>query len=228
MIKKHLLKNCFFFVFASCLLLLACEREQDLPQNSLPPPAPAATPIDTAFPHSYYPVYPGSFWRYNVNTANGTVIETDSTLPTYFIDFYVDTPIYLVPITYFSDSMYVPLLNGKPIYGYFKIDTLGNPFGEFNRPWPIISETVGDTFERAWTDKRFGDYSEKLIVLSKTQVGPDSVITLKGHWVYGPNINNISIQEYVKNIGLTKHFVIDTVANDTVYKRVLISYLVND
>jgi hypothetical protein len=149
LIKKQPLKNLVFVALVSSLFLFACEREQDLTQNTPPPPAPAATPIDTAFPHSYYPVYPGSFWQYYVTTANGTVIETDSTSPSYLIDFYVDTPNYLVPITFFSDSMYVPLFNGKPIYGYSKIDTLGNPFGEFNRLWPIISETVGDTFERA-------------------------------------------------------------------------------
>ncbi|MGL4597630.1 MAG: hypothetical protein ACRCYO_08885 [Bacteroidia bacterium] len=222
------MKKSIVFSLCCVFFLFACEREQDLTQNAPPPPAPAAAPIDTVFPRSYYPIYPGSYWQYTVTTPNGTSVEFDSASASYGIDFYVDTPNFLVPVTYFSDSMYVPKLNGNAVYGYSKIDHVDNPFGDFYIPWPILSETVGDTFERAWTDKRFGDYSEKLIVLSKTQIGPDSVITLKGHWVYGPNINNISIQEYVKNIGLTKHLVIDTVANDTVYKRVLTSYLVND
>lgn len=178
----------------------------------------------TYVPFDYYPVYPGSWWLYEVNGSTTEQVEVSAT---YLPHSYVNSPTNLSGAQTFSDTAYVPFLNGQPIYGYNKINWVSPPFGGYYAQWPILSETIGYEFERDWTDKRYGDFSEKVKVTGKFFNGTDSILTLEGHWVYGPNISKKSFQTYGKNIGLMHEFIIDTLGGDTVYKKVLIDYLIN-
>jgi hypothetical protein len=178
----------------------------------------------TIVPFNYYPVYPGSWWLYEVNDTTTEQVEVSST---YLPHRYVNAPGNGSGMDSYSDTTYVPFLNGKPIYGYNKIAWVAPPFGNYYVQWPILSEEVGFEFERDWTDKRFGDFSEKVKVTSKYFNGTDSIITLEGHWVYGPNVSKKSYQTFGKNIGLTTEYIVDTLTMDTVYKKTLLNYFVN-
>ncbi len=85
----------------SCILftnLFSCKKDDP---NNL---------YDTIFPLSYFPVYPGSFWEY-VNYLNDTNrLVTD---PAYVLDFYIEGS-----AAYVSDTFYVPVYDGVPIWGY--------------------------------------------------------------------------------------------------------------
>ena len=178
----------------------------------------------TYVPLSYYPVYPGSWWLYEVNDTTTEQVEVSAT---YLPHRYINAPANLSGVQTYSDTAYVPFLNGQPIYGYNKINWVSPPFGNYYVQWPILSEQVGFEFERDWTDKRFGDFSEKVKVISKFFNGTDSIITLEGHWVYGPNVSRKSYQSFGKNIGLISSYVVDTLTVDTVYKKVLLDYHIN-
>jgi hypothetical protein len=178
----------------------------------------------TVVPMNYYPVYPGSWWLYEVND---TTTEQFQVSETYQPHSYENTASESWESPTFSDTVFVPFLNGKPIYGYNKIEWVRPPFGDYYVQWPILSEQVGFEFEREWTDKRYGDFSEKLKVTSKYFNGTDSIITVEGHWVYGPNVSRKSYQTFGKNIGLMTEHIVDTLSVDTVYKKVLLNYFVN-
>lgn len=178
----------------------------------------------TVVPMSYYPVYPGSWWTYQVND---TTTEQAEVSATYLPHSYINSPESISENQTYSDTVYVPFVNGNPTYGYNKIAWVAPPFGNYYVQWPILSEEVGFEFERDWTDKRFGDFSEKIKVTNKYFNGTDSIITLEGHWVYGPNVSKKSYQTFGKNIGLTTEYIVDTLTMDTVYKKTLLNYFVN-
>ncbi len=199
-------------------MFFACEKNQEIPMAKEPS-------YDTIYPRSYFPVYPGSWWKYKINNAE---IITSSVSNEYQLNFYrISDNSSLAPLLY-SDTVYVPLLDAQPIYGYEKIEWRRPPFGDYYIEWPILSETVGFKFERNWEDKRYGDFTEKVEVKQKLLHGTDSVLILEGHWVYGPNQKNKSYQTYIKEIGLVKEFIVDTTTSDTLYKKELIDYFVND
>ena len=206
----------FFTLFLCSCSLFSCTWEMEQVENTQEP--------ITYVPFDYYPVYPGSWWLYEVNGSTTEQVEVSAT---YLPHSYVNSPTNLSGAQTFSDTAYVPFLNGQPIYGYNKINWVSPPFGGYYAQWPILSETIGFEFERDWTDKRYGDFSEKVKVTGKFFNGTDSILTLEGHWVYGPNISKKSFQTYGKNIGLMHEFIIDTLGGDTVYKKVLIDYLIN-
>lgn len=212
----------FILFIANNVFFTSCESTDDpIPINSVV--------YDTIKPKDYFPVYPGSWWKYKINDTSSII---DSTCNVYKQNSYVisrdwdDVPTY-------SDTLYVPFLNGCPIYGYYKVEYIAPPFGDYYKKWPILSETIGYEFDRGWTDYRHGDQNEHVKVVQKILRNNDSIIILKGHWVpndfnmEGGNLNNISIQEYKKYVGLTNYYLIDTTINDTIYKKVLIDYFIN-
>jgi hypothetical protein len=189
-------------------------------------PQPVA--YDTIRPLGYYPVYPGSWWKYMVN---GTQISYDSVGAQYMLHSYKNNQSSYDSagniVDYYSDTVFVPFLNGRPIYGYKRIEHIMPPFGNYYTQWPILSETVGFSFDRFWTDKRYGDFSEKVRVEDKYFDGQDSVLILEGHWVYGPAVNKKSYQKYLKGIGLTYEVIIDTISQDTLFEKKLMDFLIN-
>jgi len=205
-------------ILLAILLMTACRKDDVVIDPSIVNPA---TTYDTIKPKSYLPYFPGSWWKYQLNDTAEITISTSST---YILHSYLD---YINYDLLNTDSVYVPFYNSEPVYGYDKIEYIAPPFGGSYKKWPILSEVVGFSFNRDWTDPRWGDFNEKVQVSEKIFNGQDSVIILKGHWVYGPKISWKSYQEYTKGVGLTKEFIVDTLTNDTVLKKILIDYYIN-
>ncbi len=63
-------------------------------------------------------------------------------------------------------------------------------------------------------------------VVSKDVEAGDSVIIVRGHWNLF-NTEQISTRKYVKNVGLISWIVVDTVANDTIFRKELVNYYIN-
>ncbi len=213
------------FIILIFVFLFACKK--DIPVTE-PDPVNNVNGYDTLKPLNYYPVYPGSYWKYLENDTDTVIHSTSSSyLPHSYLS-YKGLDGYGNYVEQYSDTVYVPFLNNNPIYQYHKIQYVAPPFGGNYTQWPILSETVGFQFERNWEETQYGDFREHVKVVQKTvNNDQDSVIILKGHWVLGPNINKITTEVYIKDIGLSSHFLIDTVAMDTINKLQLINYHIN-
>ena len=184
---------------------------------------------DTIKPMDYYPVYPKSWWKY---VTDDSTIIVDSTSNSYRLHCYKINPDWAYdpdkPDIEYSDSFYVSFFNSGPVYGYDKIEHIQAPFGDYYTRWPILREIVGFQFHRSWQDMRYDDYREKVVVTNKFYNGNDSVLILEGTWVYGPNSNNKSYQEYVKGVGLVRELLIDKTSNDTIYTKHLTDYFISN
>jgi hypothetical protein len=202
------------------VLFISCE-EEIIPDN---PDIINTNSIDTIKPLPYYPVYPGSWWTYQIDNNEMVTKRVQDQYQLHFYKLGSLDP--WGPATY-SDTVYVPFFDSKPIYGYDKIEWRFPPFGDYYMKWPILSEVIGFQFERSFSDPRYGDFSEKVKVTGKIFNGTDSILILEGHWVYGPAVHYRSYQEYKKNIGLTYEFIVDTLSHDTIYKKVLVDYFIN-
>lgn len=101
-----------FFSLALLLLfglLTACQRDPDVPVAEDQVADPSVPVIDTAFPKSYFPVYPGSTWEYR--NENGQ-LQSSYTHPGYVLDSYwVDVE------NDFHPATYVPRYVGPIFYG---------------------------------------------------------------------------------------------------------------
>lgn len=180
---------------------------------------------DTLVPGPYFPVYPGSYWDYEIDGQPG---HRDSTSSSYVPHQYRTG---YIPETYdyaYSDTAYVPIFNGNPIYGYNKIEP--PPSSHYNAAgdqlWPFLSETVGACLYSDWADPRYQYGGENMRVVSKDVEAGDSVIIVRGHWNLF-NTEQISTRKYVKNVGLISWIVVDTVANDTIFRKELVNYYIN-
>jgi hypothetical protein len=175
-------------------------------------------------PGSYFPVYPGSWWKYAVND---TLMITDSTADEYVIHNYVTyydndgSPFYSDKcyVPYYYSAQHSPLGITGPIYGYSKIVSTLWPQG--NTLWPILNEQVGYHFTAVPVDNHT-TVVETITVTEKYFNGKDSVLVLVGR----PNldVSDIHVSEFYKDIGLARDFRIDTISGDTSNKIVLVEY----
>lgn len=205
----NLIKKQLIFISCICLIAFGCSKEDK--------------PV-AIYPGSYFPCYPNSWWEYQIINIdkefeiNDTTPDTWTTSSTYKAHSYGCS-------SSMSKIVFVPFLNGKPIYGYRKLQNSYAPYLNCDELWPILSETVGYKYRRSWTSSRYGDENEYLEVTQKTFDGTDSLIVVEGVWgTRGPNNHNRSYQVYKKGIGLTDHYIIKKSSRDTVYKRVLVDY----
>lgn len=212
------MKSYAIFLILLIFLNLSCKKDNEIvPQIK-------DQQFDTIKPYPYLPVYPGSWWIYVINDTDTVYTSVSAKYVLHSFRATQNVP-WITQI--YSDSVYVPFLDSKPIYGYEKIEWIYPPFGDYYKKWPILSEQIGFCFKRDFTDMRYGDYAEYVEVKNKVFNGSDSIILLEGHWVYGPNITHKSYQEFMKWVGLTKEFVIDTISNDTIYKKQLVNFFIN-
>jgi len=219
------MKNLALIIIISVFL---CECKKDNSSTNSNNNLNWAPSYDTLKPLNYYPIYPGSYWKYLENDSDTVIYNASSTYLLHNYLKYKGNDINGNYVELYSDTVYVPFLNNNPIYQYNKIQHIDPPFGDHYTLWPILSENIGFQFDRSWGDTRFGDFREKVKVIQKTvNNDQDSIIILRGHWVFGPNIKNITIEVYNKDIGLSSHLTIDTVAMDTIYKLQLIDYYIN-
>lgn len=177
-------------------------------------------------PGSYFPVYPNSWWKYLVDDS---IIQFDTTSDDYLVDSYL---LYENPDIY-SDPARVPFLNGKPIYGYYFVESIGYPSNYYglHELWPILSEKAGDYFCAYWSDQRYPNPYEYVTVKSKTFDGTDSVLLLVSGWTTAYVDYDVypkkRYRTFVKGIGLTNDILVDTVTSDTLSRKILIDYFVN-
>jgi hypothetical protein len=184
-------------------------------------PAAKQTPVpDTIKPLSYYPIYPGSWWKY---LQNDTGIVLSKASVTYQANSFMELS---SGGNVASPVCMVPYLDGQPIYGYQEIAFIPPPFGGYYTKWPILSETIGAQFSKYWVDPRTQSVSEQITVMSKTRVGSDSILTLKGSLNNPPYNTQKTYYLYQKGVGLINTYTIDTVSHDTLSSLRLLSYYI--
>jgi len=185
-------------------------------------------------PGSYFPVYPGSWWIYNINDS---IIVKDSTYPNYIL---TEIPSQAID----KEQVYVPFLNtsldepieingSNAINGFvFKYDRVVfyPKKGPGNTLWPILSERIGQRFDVIPYDVTHNPTIEKSTVQAKVFNGQDSVLIINSYFT---NIGTHEVlpfkrhREFTKNIGLSMNVLYDTLKGDTVYKKILLDYYVN-
>ena len=129
-----------------CLLVASCSPPEDDP-----PPPPPAVSYDTVFPQSYLPAFPGSYWKYT--DMNGQV-SSIGTGPDYIKDAYSESMSGFV-----SDTCYVPVYVGIPLWGYnlnagpishagsITISALLSESTPIGHPWQIVGH-AGNAISR--------------------------------------------------------------------------------
>lgn len=209
--------------------------------NNTTPTVVTPKKIDTLKPFSYFPVFPGSYWKYLVNNKDTLLIQTNPTYEksSYDIGFLFDQNKEL-----YSDPVYVPVLTNpnpnhlydyvfaatsKAIYQYSDIIKLGPPtMGSTGLNKALfLSEKIGAVITRGSYDGRYQDFRETVVVTQKTIINGDSVLILKGQYNKTNMPNLFSYEKYIKNVGLALRYVTDSISHDTVYKCKLLSYHIN-
>lgn len=231
----------FSTILISCLF--SCKKDDDIPET------PYDVAVMTFTPKSYYPTYPGSYWKYRIvektylkkTKGNDVTYELQSQDTSYTTSKVSDTYLPHSFITYsdsegetYSDVAMVPFVDDEPVYGYSKIDFKNKPpFGyKSYKEYPFLSETVGFEFKDGWYDPRFAYTGANNIIYDKTvDENKDSLIIVYGD--YGASVpehkrplNNWIY--YYKNIGLKNHYVFNSDINDTTYYKELIEYHINN
>jgi hypothetical protein len=162
-------------------------------------------------PGPYFPVYPNSWWKYIVNDST---LITYTTSNRYILHSYQAS----------SDPVFVPFYNGQPIYKYDRI--VSNAFG--THKWPILSEIIGFSFT-VNPESQYPEYNEMATVKAKIFDGQDSVLIIVGTFFWGVDYPQVTFpekrySEFVKDVGLVKDVIYDTITNDTSLKKILIDY----
>ncbi len=224
-------------------ILFSCKKETKADFNKEYPPR----IYDTIKPLPYFPVYPGSYWKYAV-TVSVTIPysnpltyniystnETYSTSSTYRKDSYIihNTP----PVNdIYSDTVLVPFYNEIPIWGYL------NHFYRYqnslqNRFVRIVSDSLA--VGASWFEyNEFSGYTNLSIRTKDTnlvlngQVYSPVIIVRSKKEEYGGGdgpYSGISDLYYAKNIGLIKTITVYT-SNEQRYQLKeshLIEYHIN-
>jgi hypothetical protein len=176
---------------------------------------------------SYFPVYPGSYWKYLVNDS---VLAVDSTNSAYELGYILnskgDKEFYYVP--FYNASSLSPLGHSSQIYKYGRWDH--NNIG-FCGIWPLLSETIGYTF----ADHPVGTLPSEaihFIVKAKRFDGKDSVLIQEGTYFIDywdlPVTSEKVHQEFIKGVGLALDIVYDTITYDTISKKILVDYYISN
>jgi hypothetical protein len=208
-------------------LVLSCNKDKcsGLSKNTAHCKALKAASHPTVFPLSYFPVYPGSYWKYE-DLASGQ-ITTKNTEPTYKKD--------LNRTSYASkaDTFYVPYYEGVPIWGYSMHATTINKFGEYPFTKILSDSTVK---VQPWTMYRWSG-----ILIRRKVKTRDTTIIIKGKSYYptivmqdyndeGPSRGlRQSESYYTKDIGLIMYKTFGGYPYDTLFTStiVLVEHYIN-
>lgn len=179
----------------------------------------------TVFPLSYFPAYPGSYWKYE-NILNGE-ITTKKTEPTYLKD--------LNRTSHASkaDTFYVPYYQKEPTWGYSLHSTVINTYGDYPY-FRILSDTL--SVGAQWTVYHWGGVHIMRKIKAK-----DATIVIKGKSYYPtivmqdynyegpPKGLRQSESYYTKDIGLIMYKTFGGYPSDTMYTTtiVLVDYFIN-
>jgi hypothetical protein len=178
------------FVIGSSALFVSCKKDKA-------PPVIIPKTIDTLYPLSYLPVYPGSYWKYVDSNGDSTI---DITNPTYELDYWSNTADH-------SDTYYAPMYNGIYIWGYQAHKSTGHPLSPPMQT--ILSENLAVGSQWEIFNDQGNTIMRKIIV-------KDTTITISGIDYY-PTIGVEEYQQigpatylwyarryYTKDIGLIK------------------------
>jgi len=176
------------FLFGFMLILSSsCEKEKE---------------AEIIYPNPYYPVYPGSYWVYEVldrvtigtdeYTYDTTIVEI-TTSDSYQTHSYItgrdsDKDVYsdeaLVPFVYNSSEH--EIFYSGPIYGYDRIDIRTTPpFGHTaHKKYRFLHFNEGQEYRASWSDPRYEFSGPNYTVVdhSTNNVG-ESILTLKAHYL---------------------------------------------
>lgn len=176
----------------------------------------------TIYPLPYFPVYPGSYWKYNDSIGNISEIKTSDNYMLH--SFYFDDFDGLL-----TDSVYVPFWNGIPVYGY-SIPESGS--GYSLTLLPLLKEEAGASWcfsGYKWSYDYKVISKDTSIVVNDTTF--DNVIVVKKYYPgnsWSPPATNHSLTYYAKNVGLIKEAVVNQVNNDTAIIRAITDYYINN
>lgn len=206
----------YWSLFSMLIVIAACTKDV------VPDPVPNPPSYNTLEPFSYFPAYPGSFWKYVDSNGDTTLKET---APSYQADHYT-----FGSAAYVSDTFLVPFYDGIPIWGYEAhtgpISNSGSyPFTR------IVSDSlpVGSSwFISYWSGT----------AISRKIIAKDTSLVINGN-TYAPTI---AVEEYfsqgpssyiwlarrfyTKNIGLVREDIFNT-SDSTVNTKELIDFFVN-
>ena len=194
------MKNRLSYLLAILFFFVTCKKEKS---------------ISTIYPLSFFPVYPGSFWKYLENDSDTIISYTSAE---YLENSYEGK-------NGSTETVLVPYLDGNPIYQYNKV-----VYHSFHDPdpyyqlWPVLSDIPGTEISADYFDPRYPYGGENFFVTEKT----DSTILMTGHWGnWTAYASHVSYELFRKNVGLYSYFVVDTLLNDTLYKKRLIESHIN-
>lgn len=180
------------------------------------------TAYDTVYPLSYFPAYPGSWWKYV--DSNGDTTE-NTTSSDYLPDSYV-----ISGQAYESGVHMVPYYNGIPIWGYdahegYVSNAASTPLRK------ILSDTlpVGSSWAIYYWS---GTGVDRKIIAKDTTItiGSNSyfpTIVVEEYYSYGPPFYLwIAKRYYTKDIGLIREDLY-SYTDSTVNTREMIDYFIN-
>lgn len=217
-------KNYLYLLSAMLTLavLAACQKKSSV-NNQILTPAPPPPPYDTVYPLSYFPVYPGSYWEYTIDTGGIITIKTDST---YKKDAYT-----VGVAAYQSDTAFVPFYDGVPIWGYEAHTGPISHAGSYPLT-QILSDTltVGDHWIIAsWQGNQI---SRKITAMNSSVTVSGNTysptIVVEEYYSQGPPTYIWKAKRYYAlNIGLVKEE-INEPNTSTVYTKELTNYFINN
>jgi hypothetical protein len=163
------------------------------------------TPI-TILPLPYLPVYPGSSWVY-ITAAGDSVYS--STSPTYLLHSYQCSAGY-------TDPVYVPWWDGKPIYGYSTPIDAYYGSSDIQAQQTLLSDQPGYRFDGLYSDPHY--YHPVYYVVTATgktdtingTVYPNVVINSQYVTGYNPSLLEVERKHYARNVGLIRIDDLDT------------------
>jgi hypothetical protein len=204
----------FIFIILSILFLeTSCHKKPDSSDSQPIPP--------TIYPHSYFPIYPGSSWNYSWKdfSSNQTTYLTWNSSPNYQLYHYSEGN------GKYSSYVYVPFLNNEPIYGYKKV-LCGYWSSDVCYLYEFLSEDTSFSSYRQIGNPETGTTFLHTIMFDKTiDNSNDSIIILMSTFENGYPQTNWSI--YKKNVGLIQYFEMNMLTNDTIREQRLLSYSIN-
>ena len=171
------------------------------------------------YPGSYFPAYPGSWWKYRTVQPGSLDSITWTTSADY------KPHHYLTGLNTYSDYSLVPFLFEEAIYGYNKVHCMESAGTCFLSPF--LSETPGTCFDWPGITKYNMGYTRWEVISKGVDEHNDSVLAIKGSQ---KSPTGQSWSKYVtwiiykKNVGMILSCDIDTTSNDTVFRQYLTNY----
>jgi hypothetical protein len=199
-------------------VLVSCVKKE-IPENA---PPKEELHFDTVKPLSYFPVFPGSFWKYLKKAGQGSEVIITSTVSNEY-------QLYQFPTV----KAYVPFYDNIPVLGYQRIIPTQAAFvpSTFNT---FLSEKIGDVLIERYPKESHYVYnyvSEKMVIASQYLDAENrNVLQVKGSFMWAdPSVKmadsaHVTYREYTKNVGMTFYSKVDTLTKDTIYRLRLVEH----